>query len=87
MARKSKYMYYFVVSVLLLWIFYTYSSTEYFTEDEEARIQKLEKKLSELDTEFKTVKVKLEAQGSQAAAAQASLMAIPNTGVNNVMPV
>lgn len=50
-------------------------------------VQILQSKIDRLTTELENMKRTMQASTSQAAAAQASLGAIPNTGVNMVAPL
>jgi hypothetical protein len=67
---------------------------EYFDEEETKKINEITDSINKnsqdihtLQTDFINVGKKMEAQGQQAAAAQASLQSITNTGVNKVMPI
>ena len=51
------------------------------------RVNENTKQIGTLRSDFDIVTKKMEAQGQQAQAAQASLQSISNTGVNNVMPL
>lgn len=96
---KSQYVYVIVLGVVLFWIihrlFYRENFVnEYFDEEESKKINEITDTLNKnsqdiytLQTDFVNVGKKMEAQGQQAAAAQASLQSITNTGVNKIMPL
>jgi hypothetical protein len=96
---KSKYVYVILIGVVLFWIMHTKMyrenfMNEYFDEEESKKINEITDTINKnsqdihaLQTDFITVGKKMEAQGQQAAAAQASLQSITNTGVNKVMPI
>jgi hypothetical protein len=96
---KSNYLYVILIGVVLFWIMHRtmYRENfinEYFDEEESKKINEMTDAINKnsqdihtLQTDFITVGKKMEAQGQQAAAAQASLQSITNTGVNNVMPI
>ncbi len=96
---KSKYVYVILIGVVLFWIMHTKMyrenfMNEYFDEEESKKINEITDAINKnsqdihtLQTDFITVGKKMEAQGQQAAAAQASLQSITNTGVNKVMPI
>lgn len=96
---KSEYVYIILIGIVLFWIMHgtMYRETfmtEYFDEEETKKINEMtdsinknSKDIHTLQTDFATVGKKMEAQGQQAAAAQASLQSVTNTGVNTVMPI
>lgn len=95
---KSQYLYVILIGVVLFWIMYTkmYRESfmnEYFDETETKKINEItdtinknSQDIHQLQTDFATVGNKMATTGQQAAAAQASLQSITNTGVNTVMP-
>jgi len=96
---KGNYIYIILIGIVLFWIMHgtMYRENfinEYFDEEETKKINEMtdsinknSKDIHTLQTDFATVGKKMEAQGQQAAAAQASLQTITNTGVNTVMPI
>ena len=96
---KSQYIYIILLGVILFWIthgcmYRENFMNEYFDAEETKKINEMtdlinknSEDIHSLQTDFVTVGKKMEAQGQQAAAAQASLQSITNTGVNKVMPL
>jgi len=91
----------FAVGILLYWTLYMIRNRDWFirehltdTPKKEApptlyslnkKLESTEKKVDELNSQFKKTNDQMQAQSQQAAAAKASLDAIP-TGYNNVIP-
>lgn len=96
---KSQYMYIILLGVVLFWVTHRFMYrenfvNEYFDEEETKKINEMTDSINKnsqdihsLQTDFATVGNKMAATGQQAAAAQASLQSITNTGVNKVMPI
>ena len=95
MFTKKK-LYLIALVVVVLWTVYVFVNKEYFIQEHltnnnptlftlQSGLDGTNTKLDTLNKEFQNMKSVAQAQGAQAAAAQASLNAIP-TGVNDVIP-
>lgn len=85
---KPEYYYAIGGGILLIWIAYGCTWREKFEAELEStrtnkRIDELTAEIESLKKQFDNVGKKMEMQGQQAAAASASLQAIP-TGYNNI---
>jgi cell division protein FtsB len=94
MFRKK--LYWIALGVLVVWFLYSFLNKEYFIQEHltnnNPTLYTLQKdldttnaSLTDLKTEVENMKKVGQAQGQQAAAAQASLGAIP-TGYNDIIP-
>lgn len=93
-GRKKLYL--LALVVVVIWTIYVFMNKEYFIQEHltnsnptlfslQSGLDDTNTKLDTLTTDVQNMKSVAQAQGQQAAAAQASLNAIP-TGVNDVMP-
>ena len=93
-SRKKLYL--LALVVVVIWTIYVFMNKEYFIQEHltnnnptlfslQAGLDDTNTKLDALNQDVQNMKSVAQAQGQQAAAAQASLNAIP-TGVNDVMP-
>lgn len=93
-SRKKLYL--LTLVVVVAWTVYVFMNKEYFIQEHltnnnptlfslQAGLDDTNTKLDTLNQDVQNMKSVAQAQGQQAAAAQASLQAIP-TGVNDVIP-
>ncbi len=93
---KKQNLYWIALGVLVVWFLYSFLNKEYFIQEHltnnnptlytlQKDLDATNESLSELKTEVENMKQVAQAQGQQAAAAQASLGAIAS-GYNNVIP-
>ena len=93
---KKQNLYWIALGVLIVWFLYSFLNKEYFIQEHltnnnptlytlQKDLDATNESLSELKTEVENMKQVAQAQGQQAAAAQASLGAIAS-GYNNVIP-
>ena len=94
LSRKKMYL--LALVVVLLWTYYVYTNKEHFIQEHltsnnptlftlQSGLDDTTARLTTLEQDVHTMKSVAQAQGAQAAAAQASLQAIP-MGTNTVMP-
>lgn len=94
LGRKKLYL--LALLVVIVWTYYVYTNKEYFVQEHltnnnptlftlQSGLDDTNTRLTTLEQDVQNMKSTAQAQGAQAAAAQASLQAIP-TGVNTVMP-
>lgn len=93
-AKKKLYL--IALVVVVIWTVYVFMNKEYFIQEHltnnnptlfslQSGLDDTNTKLDALNADVQNMKTVAQAQGQQAAAAQASLQAIP-TGVNDVIP-
>jgi hypothetical protein len=89
-------MYLLALLVVGLWTYYMFVNKEYFIQEHltnnnptlfslQSGLDDTNTRLAALDQDVQTMKATAQAQGQQAAAAQASLQALP-VGTNTVIP-
>jgi len=94
LSRKKLYL--LALVVVLVWTYYVYTNKEYFIQEHltnnnptlftlQSGLDDTNTRLTTLEQDVQNMKSVAQAQGAQAAAAQASLGAIP-VGTNTVMP-
>lgn len=94
LGRKK--LYWLALLVVSIWTYYMFVNKEYFIQEHltnsnptlftlQSGLDDTNTRLTALDQDVQNMKSVAQAQGAQAAAAQASLQAIP-TGTNTVMP-
>jgi hypothetical protein len=93
-GRKKLYL--LALLVVMLWTYYVYTNKEYFIQEHltnnnptlftlQSGLDDTTTRLATLEQDVQSMKNTVQAQGAQAAAAQASLQAMP-TGVNDILP-
>lgn len=93
---RRKNMYLLALLIVGLWTYYMFVNKEYFIQEHltnnnptlftlQNGLDDTNTRLTNLEQDVKNMKSVAQAQGAQAAAAQASLQAIP-TGANTVIP-
>lgn len=94
-SRKKMYL---IVAVFLIgWTFYTMLNREHFIREHlsnknptlftlQKELDETNKQLQALNTDYQNLKSQGQAQSSQAAAAMASLKAIPSGSPNKIIP-
>ena len=96
MFVKKQNLYWIALGVLVVWFVYALVNKEYFVQEHltnnnptlyslQQDLDTTNTSLTDLKTEVENMKSVAQAQGQQAAAAQASLGAIP-TGYNDIVP-
>ncbi len=94
-TRKKVFL---IVGIFLIgWIVYAVSNKDYYIREHlsnqkptlftlQKDLDETNKKLQELNTDYQNLKTQGQAQGAQAAAAMASLKAIPSGSPNKIIP-
>jgi hypothetical protein len=93
-GRKKLYL--FALIVVVFWTYYMIVNKEHFIQEHltnsnptlftlQSGLDDTNARLTKLDTDVQNMKSVAQAQGAQAASAQASLQALP-TGTNTVIP-
>jgi hypothetical protein len=96
MFMKKQNLYWIALGVLVVWFVHALLNKEYFVQEHltnnnptlytlQKDLEKTDKNLTDLKTEVENMKKVAQAQGQQAAAAQASLGAIAS-GYNDIIP-
>lgn len=94
---SKKQLYMLAIGVLIVWTIYMVANREHFIREHlsnptptlsslQKEIDETNKKLEELNTDYQDLKKQGQAQTSQAAAAMASLKAIPSGSPNRIIP-
>lgn len=92
----KKNIYIAALALILAWIYYMFTNREFFIQEHltnnnptlvslQKDLDDTNQKLTDLQTQFSNANAKMQAQGAQAAAAQAALGSIP-AGYNTVVP-